>query len=847
MKYLEYKKNTNKKNRNNRKKQNIYRTKKNKSFRNQVGGRRQLDNLLIESISSHTNLPDFPLLGKTLLQKVNYSPKKSTVISSNSLVKSSLFGELSFSSDGEYLIFKSGYSNLNEDLPGLFERLHQSIDATYMSMKANKSNEYNFRDGLFILEKLDITGNNIIFSLDYTPYDNEPESSFESNGKLLIDPGVTTKIIEKIEKEDEVFDNVCIRKCGIFFNQPFIIDNNNGFCEDPDEKPLKSVTNGGGDANGGGIVNGRSVKKNNYLKGGASGKGQGKGKVLNRLKFWKSKKQPTQVDKPVEVQPEQHIEQEAIPATEQNTGPVLSDYDVRLYSLDRIYREHRLVNNSWTYLYHTTDGDSAKKILESQFMCMGSNGLVGAGIYFATNPHDTHHKLVNPKFRNNPTLNGDRVKEGEENKIKNDADKRVILVAKVLLGNLLVREHIFMEKKGLTTQYLLLLDYDSIYINNRKGDEVVIFNPDQIIDISIYKGAEPEKGCWGFYDSSIKPHTRTGHAVGTAAALAVGLGTKITVGAALGPLGGLAAAGALTLIPGRIRGIQSSIATQFDNYFINQISLKQLSNLEENTDQTITASTPSITPYGIFSYLSGFIKPFQEVSSFPEEKFFNKYDYLINIEGSNINRNIKGNIIFHKLWKPHKLYYYFNGTTVSCYNYFLKDLNIAKYEYSTELNLDILKGVGRTDEEVKNSLITVLNNIMQPNKQTIDRKMLNILLRNQDTLVRGIVERGLYETPRLGAVGKYIPKCGLELNGDSMGTEYSIKQKLSNPLNDRVKYRDCDIFYLQEEKNDKIAGKEINPSHNLPYFSELGLNSAFKRNPTNLKDGKKGASIFLTI
>ena len=68
MKYLEYKKNT--KNRNNRKKQNMRVTKKNKSFRNQVGGRRQLDNLLIEAISTHTNLQDFPSLGNTLLKNL---------------------------------------------------------------------------------------------------------------------------------------------------------------------------------------------------------------------------------------------------------------------------------------------------------------------------------------------------------------------------------------------------------------------------------------------------------------------------------------------------------------------------------------------------------------------------------------------------------------------------------------------------------------------------------------------------------------------------------------------------------------------------------------------------------
>ena len=57
-------------------------------------------------------------------------------------------------------------------------------------------------------------------------------------------------------------------------------------------------------------------------------------------------------------------------------------------------------------------------------------------------------------------------------------------------------------------------------------------------------------------------------AVGTAAALSVGLGTKVTVGAALGPLGGLAAAGALTLLPGKIAGIRDLVAKKYDNCFV---------------------------------------------------------------------------------------------------------------------------------------------------------------------------------------------------------------------------------------------------------------------------------------
>ena len=52
------------------------------------------------------------------------------------------------------------------------------------------------------------------------------------------------------------------------------------------------------------------------------------------------------------------------------------------------------LNKGYTTLYHATRLEFAHSIYEKQFMCLGAKGLFGAGIYFATNPHDTNHKLA---------------------------------------------------------------------------------------------------------------------------------------------------------------------------------------------------------------------------------------------------------------------------------------------------------------------------------------------------------------------------------------------------------------------------------------------------------------------
>lgn len=56
-------------------------------------------------------------------------------------------------------------------------------------------------------------------------------------------------------------------------------------------------------------------------------------------------------------------------------------------------REERLNANVKT-LYHQTSFDSADKILETNTMLPGKNGLAGGGIYFADNPYDTNRKTL---------------------------------------------------------------------------------------------------------------------------------------------------------------------------------------------------------------------------------------------------------------------------------------------------------------------------------------------------------------------------------------------------------------------------------------------------------------------
>jgi hypothetical protein len=109
-----------------------------------------------------------------------------------------------------------------------------------------------------------------------------------------------------------------------------------------------------------------------------------------------------------------------------------------------------------TKLYHQTSASRADAILRTQRMNPGTNGLAGAGIYFATTPDLTGHKA---------------------------REKGVILEATVSLG----RIHT-LERDGdhtMSHARLLSMGFDSVCIARgvASGQEYVVYDPAQVLEI----------------------------------------------------------------------------------------------------------------------------------------------------------------------------------------------------------------------------------------------------------------------------------------------------------------------------------------------------------------------------
>lgn len=119
-------------------------------------------------------------------------------------------------------------------------------------------------------------------------------------------------------------------------------------------------------------------------------------------------------------------------------------------------RETRLDKN-FMYLYHQTDAATAKIIVDSQKFILGSTGWAGGGIYFALTPEATGTKAH---------------KQG------------AILKAKVRLGSVW-----YMAESDRTMNFkkLLALNADSVVLSRPTGPEYVVYHPDQVKDITIYK------------------------------------------------------------------------------------------------------------------------------------------------------------------------------------------------------------------------------------------------------------------------------------------------------------------------------------------------------------------------
>lgn len=121
----------------------------------------------------------------------------------------------------------------------------------------------------------------------------------------------------------------------------------------------------------------------------------------------------------------------------------------------------RLERNTM-FLFHQTDKATAKTIIESQRFKRGDpKALAGAGIYFAFSPKATYDKA---------------------------ARKGVILKAEVLLGRVKTIDAGKLraspsERQLLTFTQLQREGFDSVKIRRRTGDEIVVYNWDQVRNI----------------------------------------------------------------------------------------------------------------------------------------------------------------------------------------------------------------------------------------------------------------------------------------------------------------------------------------------------------------------------
>ena len=113
--------------------------------------------------------------------------------------------------------------------------------------------------------------------------------------------------------------------------------------------------------------------------------------------------------------------------------------------------------------YHQTSAAAAQNIVATQVMFMGKTGYAGGGIYFASDPRATQRKAVS---------------------------KGVILKASVLLGK---SKTIYAADGNITFESLRKEGYDSIFLLLPSGPEYVVYNSDQVRNITIYTG-DPNSG-----------------------------------------------------------------------------------------------------------------------------------------------------------------------------------------------------------------------------------------------------------------------------------------------------------------------------------------------------------------
>jgi hypothetical protein len=109
-----------------------------------------------------------------------------------------------------------------------------------------------------------------------------------------------------------------------------------------------------------------------------------------------------------------------------------------------------------TTLYHETDAECARSILQSQTFRCGADGMVGGGIYFAAFAADTGHK----------------------------AHKRgVLLKARVNLGRIKTVEH--GREAGVNARTVRAEGYDSVKINRHGGTEYCVYDSSRVTSVEL--------------------------------------------------------------------------------------------------------------------------------------------------------------------------------------------------------------------------------------------------------------------------------------------------------------------------------------------------------------------------
>ena len=124
-------------------------------------------------------------------------------------------------------------------------------------------------------------------------------------------------------------------------------------------------------------------------------------------------------------------------------------------------RRERLEATSPMTLYHQTDPAAARAILASQEMRKGSAGSLGAGIYFAESIAATDRKTQH---------------------------RGVVLQCKVKMGR---EKEYFSACPSISFRSLILEGYDSVIGKFfQTGTEYVVYNHDQVFDITCVRGDE---------------------------------------------------------------------------------------------------------------------------------------------------------------------------------------------------------------------------------------------------------------------------------------------------------------------------------------------------------------------